>query len=452
MKRVIRFSRGYVFSIIFSSALIIFGLIGYFTKGFNLGVDFQAGINQTVQLAIPSLEVTYAGKGTATLSVSEKAITIVYSGAEVENRTVTVALASATTIDAVAAAINAIADTKAEVKSKGSDASALLVPTYQGNTSLGATPLLLTRIPANEGERFASIEKVRAALVDLGEISVQTITPVERQRFLVRVQDKGKDTQFSKTAPQKILVGLEAAFGKGSVVVIKTDYVGARYSANLSSTAFWLVVLTVLVILIYATIRFRFQYGIGAVLATVHDMLIMICFVVWTRMEFNASTIAAILTILGYSINDTIVQFDRVREDRKLRPHDKFEDVLNSALTETLSRTIITTLCTMITVLALFFFIQGDLKNFSLALFVGMVSGTYSTIFIASAFVLYWENIAEKRKAKALTTQTLALQRKPLPVATEKKAIEKKAIAKKEAEKKPVEKKPTEKKAKTDKK
>ena len=126
-------------------------------------------------------------------------------------------------------------------------------------------------------------------------------------------------------------------------------------------------------------------------------------------MEFSASTIAAILTILGYSINDTIVQFDRVREDRKLKPTERFVDVLNTALTETLSRTIITTLCTMITVLSIFFFTTGTLKDFALALFVGMVSGTYSTIYIASAFVLWWENKKEAKAARQLAAQKSAL-------------------------------------------
>jgi preprotein translocase subunit SecF len=245
------------------------------------------------------------------------------------------------------------------------------------------------------------------------------VKPAELQRFLIRAQDEGKDKNFSKTAPDTINAGLEKAFGEGRVVVMKTDYVGARFSANLAKTAFTLVVLTVLAILAYATIRFRFQYGIGAVLATVHDMLIMIAFVVWTRMEFNSSTIAAILTILGYSINDTIVQFDRVREERRLSPNEPFRDVLNRALTVTLGRTVITTLCTMITVLAIFFFTTGDLRDFSLALFVGMISGTYSTIFIASAFVLFWEDLAAKRKAKELAN--------PAAPAAAKKPVAKKA-------------------------
>ncbi len=413
MKRVIQFSRGYKISVIASATLIALGIVGYAVKGFNLGVDFQAGINQTVQLAYPAIDVSYAGKGNAVLTLTEEKATIVFSGAEVEARTENIEFKTATTIGAVLQALKAVPEVGAQLRDAAAGAeglpSTLLVPTFQGDTRLGATPVLMHRAPSGEGERFATIDKVRAAISGLGSVSVQAVNPAGLQRFLIRAEDDGKTTDFSKTEPERIRGALEAAFGAGKVVVMKTDYVGARYSETLTRQSTVLFLLTVLVILIYATIRFGFQYGFGAVLATVHDALIMICFVVWTRMEFTTSTIAAILTILGYSINDTIVQFDRVREDRKLRPTDKFTDVLNSALTETLGRTIITTLCTMITVLAIFFFTTGSLKDFSLALFVGMVSGTYSTIFIASAFVLWWENRAEKRKAKAQESAAAAL-------------------------------------------
>ena len=403
MKRVIQFSKGYIPAVILSSTLIILGIVGYAVKGFNYGVDFQAGINQTVQLAYPAVDLTYAGKGNVDLTVEATKATIVFSGSEVEGKTLVFNFADAPTIDAFAAAINAVPDLHAEVREgQGRIATSLLVPTFQGNTKLGSSPVLMHRALANEGESFADTEKVRAAVTGLGDISVQVVKPANLQRFLIRAQDEGKDPTFSKTAPATITAGLEKAFGPGRVVIMKTDYVGAAYSASLGKTAFILVIATVLIILVYATIRFKFQYGIGAVLATVHDMLIMICFIVWTRMEFNASSIAAILTILGYSINDTIVQFDRVREERRLSPNEPFKDVLNRALTVTLGRTIITTLATMITVLSLFFFTSGSLKDFSLALFVGMVSGTYSTIFIASAFVLAWEDLAAKKKAKAL--------------------------------------------------
>jgi preprotein translocase subunit SecF len=126
----------------------------------------------------------------------------------------------------------------------------------------------------------------------------------------------------------------------------------------------------------------------------------MVAFITWTRMEFNTTTIAAILTILGYSINDTIVIFDRIRETRRIYPDDRFVDILDRSLSETLSRTIITTATTMLAVLSLYIFTTGSMKDFALALLVGMVSGVYSTIFIASGFANFWEVTARKRRTR----------------------------------------------------
>jgi preprotein translocase subunit SecF len=117
-------------------------------------------------------------------------------------------------------------------------------------------------------------------------------------------------------------------------------------------------------------------------------------------MEFNTTTIAAILTILGYSINDTIVIFDRIRENQRIYPDEKLVDTMDRSLTETLSRTIITTMTTMLAVLSLYIFTTGSMKEFALCLLMGMVSGVYSTIFIASGFVNFWGVQAGKRSRK----------------------------------------------------
>jgi preprotein translocase subunit SecF len=403
MTRTIRFSRGFVPAVIASAALIVFGLIGYATKGFNLGVDFQAGVNQTVQLAYPAATISYNGKGNAAMTVSETAITLVFSGAEVEQKTVVLGFDTHPTIGDLAKALDAEQSMDVKVEAgQETLASTLLVPTYQGNTLLNLKSMILHRAPTSEKEAFATTEQVRDALSSLGQISVQVIKPASNQRFLIRVQDEGKDPNFTANTRASIINGLETKFGLDRVVELKTDFVGARYSQTLTKTSLILVLATLALILLYSTLRFKISYALGAVLAIFHDALMMVGFIVWTGMEFNSSTIAAILTILGYSINDTIVQFDRVREERKLRPTDKFVDVIDYALTVTLGRTIITTAATMLTVLALFFFTTGSMRDFSLALLVGMISGTYSTIFIASAFVAWWdEKVDSKRPKKA---------------------------------------------------
>jgi len=402
MKRVVRFSRFFLPSYILSGSLILFGLIGYFTIGFNRGVDFKAGINQTVQLAFPVANVSYSGKGNAELRVSDKAITLVFSGANVDGKTVIVDYSSHQTIGDVAKALSSEPSVKVTLEpGQEALASTLFVPTYQGNTFININSMTLHRVPAGNSELFASIDDVRAAITGLGEISVQTVKPASNQRYQIRAQDDGKDSNFTTTARNAILSNLEAKFGANKVVEIKTDFVGARYSANLSRTAFFLVIATLSLILLYSMIRFKIEYAIAAVLAIAHDALIMIGFIVWTRMEFNSATIAAILTILGYSINDTIVQFDRVREERRLRPNDKFVDVIDSALTITLSRTIITTAATMLCDLALLFFTTGAIHDMALALFIGMISGTYSTLYIASGFIDWWDrNVKKSYKGK----------------------------------------------------
>lgn len=398
MKRVIRFSRFFIPSFILSGVLILVGLVAYFSMGFNLGVDFQAGINQTVQLALPVATVSYEGKGNAELRVSDSALTLVFSGAEVEQKTVLLDYATYPTAGDLAKALSAETDIKVSLEAgQESSATSLLVPTYQGNTLISEKPMTLHRTPAGDSELFASIDDVRQSITGLGEISVQTVKPASNQRYLIRVQDNGEDPNFTATARGQILAGLEAKYGANKVVELKTDFVGARFSETLSRTALLLVVSTLALILIYSTIRFKIEYAIAAVLAITHDALIMVGFIVVTRMEFNSATIAAILTILGYSINDTIVQFDRVREERKLRPTDKFVDVINTALTMTLGRTVITTASTMLTVLALFFFTSGSMRDFALSLFVGMVSGTYSTLFIASGFLDWWHRRMERK-------------------------------------------------------
>ena len=401
-KRIIKFSNFFVPAVIISAAVILSGLIGLAFKGFNLGVDFQAGINQTVQLAFPAAQATYAGKGNAELKLSETAITLVVSGAQVEKKTTAFDYKSYPTIGGIAKALNAEPGIKVTLD-QGVDVlpSTLLVPTYQGNSLLSLDPITLHRAPASASENFATTEKVRTAVKGLGQVSVQTINPASLQRYLIRVQEKGSnDPKFAENVRAKITAGLETEFGKGRVVGMETQVVGAQYSEALSRKVAWLVLATLAGILLYCTLRFRLDYAIGAVLSVLHDALIMVAFIVFTRMEFNTSTIAAILTVLGYSINDTIVQYDRVREERRLAPNDSFRDVLDRALTITLGRTIITTLTTLLAVWAIFFFTKGSMKDFALALMVGMTSGVYSTIYVASAFVYWWDNLRTKKQRK----------------------------------------------------
>ncbi|GHV80800.1 protein-export membrane protein SecF [Spirochaetia bacterium] len=396
--KTIRFSRLFIPTAILSIVLIVAGLISYAIRGFNLGVDFQAGLIQEVQFAPTALSLTYAGRGNASVSMNRNALDIVISGSAVEGVTHNFPFATYQTMGGLSAALAQVDGLGVSTSTPAGAATALLVQSAQGNPVLGADPYILHYLPNNLPE--IAIEDVRAALSPLGTVSVQVLGGNAERRFMIRMEDS--EIEGSKGVPaEKIINTLEERFGKGGVAVTRSDYVGSRFSKQLSDQAGILMAATLLLILIYASIRFKPQFAIGAVLAIAHDALIIVAFVTWTRMEFNTTTIAAILTILGYSINDTIVIFDRIRENRRIFPDEEFVLTLDRSLTETLSRTIITTVTTMLAVLSLFIFTTGSMKDFALALLVGMISGVYSTIFVASGFVNFWDVQMKKRAHKA---------------------------------------------------
>ncbi|MDR0998467.1 MAG: protein translocase subunit SecF [Treponema sp.] len=396
MRRVIKFSRFFLPSAIFSLLLVMFGVVGYVFQGFNLGVDFQAGLIQELQFAPTAFSLNWEGRGNAAVSFDRASLYIVVSGAGVEGFTRQFSYASYPTLGTLISALNQVEGLSANAEAPADTSTQWLLYSASANPQLGSSPFVVHYL--RPGSDPIPIQDVREALSSLGRnVQVQQIGQDADRHFMIRTEDSESGELIN--ADQLIDI-LETYFGSGGVSVIRSDYVGSRFSKNLTDQAGILLGLTLLLILLYSSIRFRPQYAIGAVLAIVHDAIIMVAFVVWTRMEFNTTTIAAILTILGYSINDTIVIFDRIRETRRIYPDDPFVDVLDRSLTETLSRTIITTLTTMLAVMFLFVFTTGSMKDFALTLLVGMTSGVYSTVFIASGFVNLWDIQAKKRAKK----------------------------------------------------
>jgi preprotein translocase subunit SecF len=409
MKHLIRFHKAFLPAVIFSAVLIALSLVGLMAKGFNLGVDFQAGINQYIMLAYPAADISYTGSGTPVLSIGESTATLVFSGASVEGRTVSYDLRSVGTLDELAAAMQS-EGVVLSARKGGNFAADLLVPTYQGDFVLSGTPVLIHRTPKDSSEYFGSIDLIRSAVSSIGSVSVQSVGGKDSMQYIVRVRDDGSDKNFSEKIPGLIGTAVQKEFGAGTYVAMRTDYVGARFSQDLADNSWKATLFTILVIMAYATFRFRFQYAVGAILAILHDAVIMVGFIVWTGMEFNTSSIAAILTILGYSINDTIVIFDRIREDKRLAPTDKYTTILDRSVTETLGRTVITSVTTLLAVFALYAFTSGSIKDFALALIVGIVSGTYSTIFVATSFVRFWDYMKNRKKGDPSAPQVLQVK------------------------------------------
>jgi SecD/SecF fusion protein len=196
---------------------------------------------------------------------------------------------------------------------------------------------------------------------------------------------------------------VDSAIGTGSNVVaivtglpsshftkMSQDHIGATVGKEIQQSALIAVLLSLFGILIYVAIRYEFSFAVGAVVAIIHDVLMTIGWYCLSGREFNATTVAAILTIIGFSINDTIVIFDRIREDLKLGIRGSFREVMNQALNQTLSRTIITSGTVFLATFALYLFGGGSINDFAFAFLIGIITGTYSSIYIASALVLWW--------------------------------------------------------------
>ncbi len=187
-----------------------------------------------------------------------------------------------------------------------------------------------------------------------------------------------------------VLRELQKAFPDANFKVEQVDEVGSEIGDELKSSAFWAVLLALIGIILYISWRFEFGFALGAIMALVHDVLVTLGLFSLAGNQISLPIVAALLTIVGYSVNDTIVVFDRIREDLKLDHRSSFKDLCNLSINQTLSRTILTSVTTLITVAMLLIFGGGAIFDFALALCIGVVVGTYSSIFIATPVVLMW--------------------------------------------------------------
>ncbi|GHU49985.1 protein-export membrane protein SecF [Spirochaetia bacterium] len=400
MKNSIQFSKYFLPTAIASAVILVAGLVGYVVLGgFELGVDFQPGLIAEVQFAPVAARLTYTGRGNAQVSMVAGRLDIVVSGSGVESFTRSFPYSNYPTIGVLKEALSGIEGIQFASAIPETTEYRNFIQDTQENPELGTDPYELHYLPPDSPA--IPIDAVRDALAPLGQLGVQLLGAPSERHFLIRMEEDPNKTSTDRGLAGQVIVNALSDSGNGALVVTRSDYVGSRFSEDLTRQAALLLLWTLGLILLYAWFRFKLQYAIGAILAIIHDGLIMVVFVAITRLEFNTTIIAAILTILGYSINDTIVIFDRIRETRRIYPQDSFVAVLNRAITETLGRTVITTVTTMLAVVSLFIFTTGSMKDFALVLLVGMISGVYSTIFIASGFVNFWDikkTQAEKKK------------------------------------------------------
>ena len=187
---------------------------------------------------------------------------------------------------------------------------------------------------------------------------------------------------------------LEALFAESEdfegASIQRIDYIGPRVGKELVTKALLSILLASVVILLYLVARFEFGFAVGAVIALAHDTLITVGAISLADKEFTLAIVAALLTVIGYSVNDTIVIFDRIRENMGNFPEKGFRQLVNEGISQTLSRTLLTTMTVFIVLLPLFFLGGSVIHDFAFTLMVGVVIGTYSSVFVASAFVVYW--------------------------------------------------------------
>jgi len=242
--------------------------------------------------------------------------------------------------------------------------------------------------------------------LELGQVVVQEFGRREDREFLVRVEKKETDLQALQ---QTVEEALKSRFGEQSLELRRTELVGPKVGAELRKKGLQAVLYAILGILVYITWRFEFRFAVGATLALLHDAMITIGVFSVMNKEIDLPIVAAILTIIGYSINDTIVVFDRIRENMRRIRRQSIDRVINESINETLSRTLLTSLTTLIVVAALFILGGPVIHNFAFALIIGVAVGTYSSIYIASPAVIYWETIrtrlAQKRMAGRSSTK-----------------------------------------------
>ena len=231
-----------------------------------------------------------------------------------------------------------------------------------------------------------SADQIRASLKST-KLEDSTIQQFGASEFLIRTSESFSDQKMLAANVQE---PLSAAFGK-DYEIRRVEVVGSKVGADFTRKAIIAVILSWLAILIYVTWRFEFRYAAGGILALIHDTLIVIGAVSIMDMEFTISIVAVLIFVIGFSINDTIVTLDRIREIVKRNPKQKLGDVINLAINETLSRTILTSLTVFLTLLALYIFGGAVIRDFAFAMLVGTVIGTYSTIYIACTSVLLFE-------------------------------------------------------------
>ncbi len=355
-----------------SAILILLGFLNILTRGLHLGIDFKGGTEIALQFEKP-VDITQIRNDIDKLGLGSVEVKTFGSSNDILLRT-----------DLQEIPANVIPKVKSKIESIISNT----FPGLQRRITDSTSTTITITFPDS---RTADI--LNNKLFEAGFQTSKAIDDTANTSVIIRL-----------TISDLLKENLSTIYKNNPFIVLKEDKVGPKVGQELKRDAVIAVLLSLVVILIYISFRFKFTFAIGAVVALFHDVLITLgLFAVLygvipgLNLEFSITVVAAFLTLIGYSMNDTVVVFDRVREHLKLHKTLSLEENMNKAINRTFSRTIITGLATLFSVTVLIIFGGEVLRGFAFALFIGMITGTYSSIFVASAFVLEYATRAHKK-------------------------------------------------------
>jgi preprotein translocase subunit SecF len=246
-------------------------------------------------------------------------------------------------------------------------------------------------------EQPIPLQDLRATVTEGGFSGAEVTNFGAENEYLIKVKAVGDAANVAEQIKEVVSAGITGQ----EIDIRRTETVGPRIGAELKTAAFWAIIYSLVGILVYITWRFQLRFAVAAIIALIHDVLFTLGFFSLIGMEISLAVIAAILTIVGYSLNDTIVVFDRIRENLHSKRRENYAGLVNSSINETLSRTIITSATTLLVVLSLVIFGGAVIRDFAITLMVGILIGTYSSIFIASPVLVEWQNYKAARSQKS---------------------------------------------------
>jgi len=365
-----------------SWALILIGLFTIFVqKGLKFGIDFSGGTAITLRFRerpdIDKLRSLLDGAQLGEIGIQR------YEEAEKNEVLVRVQQQAKEGRDVVAEVLRALR----QGLQSPTDPNKIDINT-EGRATLAA------RLTAADPDHLAGKSDVNAA-----DAYSQAAERIIARRSQLGLFASPNDVSSTADVSQPVKSWIQANTTAGPFVLLSAENVGPQVGKDLQKKAILAVVWSSIGMLAYIAVRFRsVPFGVGAIVATVHDLLITIGLLAMFGREFNLIVVAALLTLVGYSVNDTVVVYDRVRENMKTPKKEDLYSVINRSINQTLSRTVLTSGATMLVVVALFFLGGEVLNTFALTLMIGIIVGTYSSIYVAAAIVVIWRDFQGKRK------------------------------------------------------